>query len=116
MYSCTGGCIPCVLLDGHGSRFGIPSLDCICNPLHKWCIIIGVHYGTTLWQVGDSPEQNGSLNTTLAKEKQHIVKEKEKRFLQPNIEPYEIIFIVSVAWDKLFARVDTNKNAISEQG
>ena len=49
VYPRTGGRIPCVLLDGHGSRFGLPFLEYITNPLHEWCILIGVPYGTTLW-------------------------------------------------------------------
>ena len=55
VYNYTKGCIPCVLMDGNGSRFGLTFLDYIYNPLHKWCVMIGVPYRTALCQVGDSP-------------------------------------------------------------
>ena len=40
--------MPCVLLDGHGSRFGLPFLQYISDPEHEWCVVIGVPYGTAL--------------------------------------------------------------------
>ena len=48
VYPRTGGRIPWVLLDGYGSRFGLPFLEYICDPLYEWCIVIGVPYGTAL--------------------------------------------------------------------
>ena len=113
VYERKDGIIPCVLLDGHGSRFGLPFLQYITDPEHEWCVVIGVPYGTALWQVGDS---FCSHNTASAREKRRIVENKESHFLTPTIEPHEIIDIVSVAWEKSFSRVETNKNAISERG
>jgi len=49
-----------LLLDGHGSRFELPFLEYINNEAHKWKVCIGVPYGTSYWQVGDSTEQMGS--------------------------------------------------------
>ena len=110
------GQTPCVLLDGHGSRFGLPFLQYIVEPPHEWCVVIGVPYGTALWQVGDSPEQNGSLNMASVKAKRKIMEDKERMLLNPAIQPYEIMNIVNIAWEESFAKVGSNKNAISERG
>jgi len=50
---------PFLLLDGHGSRLELPFLSYINDEKHKWIVCIGVPNGTSLWQVGDSAEQNG---------------------------------------------------------
>ena len=38
---------------------------------------IGVPYGTALWQIGDSKEQNGSFNMAITKAKDHLLEYKE---------------------------------------
>ena len=63
----SGGCMPFFLLDGHGSRIQLPFLEYANNALHLWCACIGVPYGTDLWQVGDSAEQNGAHNISSTK-------------------------------------------------
>ena len=50
------GRVPFLLLDGHGSRIELEFLQYVSDPEHKWVICIGVPYGTSLWQVGDSSE------------------------------------------------------------
>ena len=40
----------------------------------------------------------------------------EYMYDRPTIEPYEIIRIVNDAWPKSFARIESNKKAISERG
>ena len=47
-----------LLVDGHGSRFELPFLEYICDPLYLWAVCDNVPYGTTLWQLEDYPEQN----------------------------------------------------------
>jgi len=54
------GPTPFLLLDGHGSRLELPFLQYVNDPAHKWIVCIGVPNGTSVWQVGDSNEQNGS--------------------------------------------------------
>ena len=88
---------PLLLLDGHGSRFEIPFLEYINAPDHKWAVVIGVPYGTALWQVGNSPEQNGNFNMMSVKAKRKIVDDKERMMIKPTIEPWEIINIVNAA-------------------
>jgi hypothetical protein len=50
-----------LLLDGHGSRFESVFLEYVSDAQDKWTIYIGLPYGTNVWQVGDSAEQNGTL-------------------------------------------------------
>ena len=72
------GTLPFLIADGHGSRFELPFLDYICNPEHEWAMCIGVPYGTVLWQVGDSPEQNGAMNMASVKNKRDIMQDNKK--------------------------------------
>jgi hypothetical protein len=62
---------PFLLLDGHGSRFEVEFLKYIANKEHPWSICFGVPYGTNLWQVADSSDQNGmfKIYETEANEK-----------------------------------------------
>ena len=60
---------PFLLLDGHGSRLEMPFLQYINNPEDHWVVCLGAPYGTALWQVGDSKEQNSSFNNAFTKAK-----------------------------------------------
>jgi hypothetical protein len=42
----------------------------------KWTVFIGVPYGTNLWQVGDSAQQNGAYKSRLTLEKQLLLEKK----------------------------------------
>ena len=64
---------PFLLLNGHGSHFGLKCLSYMNDPATKWTVCIGVPYGTNLWQVGDSAQQNGAFKMVLKKVKQHII-------------------------------------------
>ena len=72
------GATPFILIDGYRSRLEMGFLEYICNPAHEWAVVIGVPYGTALWQVGDIPEQNGSYNMASVMIKSKIVMDKEK--------------------------------------
>ena len=113
----TTGITPVVLLDGHGSRVQLPFLQYINNPEHLWAVIIGVPYGTSLWQVGDSKEQNGSYKMALSRFKKKLIQRKEKYMLDRlTIETTDIMLMINYAWDLSFKRVEPNKIAISERG
>ena len=68
--------IPFLLLDGHGSRFQLPFLDYVTVDDTRWTVCIGVPYGTHVWQVADSSEQNGAFKMALTKAKQNVVDKK----------------------------------------
>ena len=107
---------PFLLLDGHGSRFGINFLKYINDASHEWSVCIGVPYGTSLWQVGDSSEQNGSYKIGLARAKQDLIDKKKVKQMIPTIYPYKIIPLINTAWAQSFARPSSNKKAIAERG
>ena len=107
---------PFLLLDGHGSRLELPFLSYINDEAHPWAVCIGVPYGTALWQVGDSSEQNGSYMMALGEYKEKLIAEKDKLDMPLTISPHEIIPMVNYAWSHSFARCIKNKKAISERG
>ncbi len=68
LYPRNDGVKPFLFLDGYGSRLELPFLNYINNPADHWIVYIGgIPYGTSLWQVGDTKEQNGSFNMTMTK-------------------------------------------------
>ena len=112
----SGGKRPFLLLDGHGSRLQIPFLEYINNPTHGWVACIGVPYGTALWQVGDSSEQNGAYMMALGVWKKETILKKEQRMMQLTIDPHEIILMINYAWAHSFARNLKNRKAIADRG
>jgi hypothetical protein len=107
---------PFLLLDGHGSRFDLQFLQYINCPETKWNVCIGVPYGTSYWQVGDSTEQNGCFKMSLARHKRNLLTVKEQRGEEFAIEKRDVVLLVLQAWEDSFARVESNQNAISERG
>ena len=67
---------PFLLLDGHGSRLELPFLSYVNKPMHKWVVCIGVPNGTSLWQVGDSTEQNGCFKMYCSEYKNKLTSKK----------------------------------------
>ena len=76
---------------------------------------IGVPYGTSLWQVGDSSEQNGSYKMACAKFKRRLFKMERQRGMSPGIHAFEVMLVVNYTWTQSFARKDKHKIAISER-
>ena len=109
--------MPFLLLDGHQSRFEIPFLEYITNTDHPWMVCIGVPYGTSLWQVADSKEQNGSFKMALSKIKKEILSKRLDVMMdKPELVATDIIPMVNFAWDRSFVRVDKNLKAIADRG
>jgi len=92
-------------------------LEYINNPVHRWHVCLGVPSGTSYWQVADSSEQNGSFKMALTKAKREIITKKVRNCI-PNarIEKHEVTMIVRKAWEKSFAKVQSNKKAIAVRG
>jgi len=93
-----------------------PFLKYINNPKDNWIACIRVPYGTSLWQVGDSKEHNGSFNIAMTKAKESLLQYKEQMSMRGTLEVTDIIPLINVAWKQSFARVDKNKNAITDRG
>ena len=108
---------PFLLLDGHGSRFELPFLQYVTNADHPWMVCQGVPYGTSLWQVADSSEQNGCFKIACSEIKEKLLKKRLDMMIDsPSILPTDIVPIVNYSWDRSFAKVATNKKAIAARG
>jgi hypothetical protein len=106
------GLRPLLLLDGHPSHLQLPFLEHIMSPKHYWHVYIGVPYGTHLWQVGDSSEQNGSYKMATADIKRKIFESRDDgKWYKTDVIP-----IVRHAWNCSFGKVQSNKKAICERG
>ena len=110
------GCKPFFFVDGHSSRFEVPFLQYINNKEHEWVVCIGVPYGTSLWQVGDAEEQNRLFKLNMSKCKQLLLRKRIDNNLSPFLEPTDIIPIINYAWERSFAEVPSNQEAIAERG
>ena len=111
------GVSPFFLLDGHGSRFELPFLEYINNSQHKWCVCIGVPYGTSMWQVGDSKEQNGAFKIHLSKFKRQLMQRRQAHNIGfATIDTTDIVPMINYAWAHSFANVKGNKKAICDRG
>lgn len=110
------GIKPFLLLDGHGSRLELPFLRYINTPEDHWVVCLGVPYGTALWQIGDSKEQNGSFNIALTRAKQELVEYREAKCLPPKLQSTDLIPLINKAWSQSFARISKNKKAILDRG
>jgi hypothetical protein len=110
------GLNPFLILDGHGSRFELDFLEYINTCETKWNVNIGLPYGTSYWQVGDSTEQNGCFKMALTKAKQKLVTAKNDAGLPFEINKTDVVKLVKEAWEVSFARVNTNRKAVLERG
>jgi hypothetical protein len=64
---------PFVTLDGHGSRLQLPFLQHVSDEKRRWHAALGLPCGTSKWQLGDSPEQNGSMQTHIVLAKRDVM-------------------------------------------
>jgi hypothetical protein len=91
-------------------------LPYVNNPDHRWFVCIGVPYGTALWQVGDSMEQNGSFKMSMNRMKEFLLQKRISTMANVDLLPTDIIPLVNYAWEHSFMRVETNKKAICDRG
>ena len=111
------GLTPFLLLDGHQSRFDLQFLKYINGDDTKWCVCLGVPYGTALWQVADSSEQNGTFKMELNRRKKELY-DNRLDTLQHSMQlvKTDIIPLVRKCWPVGFANVRNNRKAIAERG
>ena len=78
---------------------------------------MGVPYGTALWQVADSPQQNGKFKILLKKAKRELfIKRMDSCQQDMHLVRTDIIPLVHKCWSASFGDVDANKRAIAERG
>jgi hypothetical protein len=97
LFDRSDGVNPCLLCDGHGNRFEEPFLEYIHESNTSWGCCIGVPYGTSLWQVGDSQEQNGMFKIECKNSKAEPVRAKIRAGLPATLKRSDIVHIVHVA-------------------
>ena len=99
-----------LMLGGYGGRLGCPILKYTNNPVHTWFTVVDVLYGASMWQVGNSVEQNGAYKIVLSRIKKDIIAKNTKLvFKQLTINIQEIIILVNLAWSQLFAEASLKK-------
>ena len=61
---------------------------------YKWTVYIGMPFGTSYWQFGDSAEQNGSFKISLSCAKTELVQKRAQASLEYALEKSDIVIIV----------------------
>jgi hypothetical protein len=110
-----------------GATDAIPTDTDAGSRNHSWNILwspivhgrvayIGVPYGTSVWQLGDSHEQNGTFKIESKKTKSDTFTGKIRAGLPATLDRSDITRIVNVGWQKYFAHFETDKKALAACG
>jgi hypothetical protein len=100
LFDRSAGINPFLLCDGHGSRFDEPFLKYTLESYRHWTCCIGVPYGASMWQLGGSPEQNGTFKIESKKANADTFRRKIRAGLPAMLERSDIVRIVNIAWQK----------------
>ena len=77
---------------------------------HLWMVSIGVPYGTSLWQVGDSYQQNGHFKIALADYNKRLMNKRLCTFCSEiELIPTDIVLMIHETWYLSFADIPGNK-------
>ena len=111
------GYTPFMLLDGHSSRFDLQFLEYINNDEHRWNVCLGVPYGTALWQVADSSQQNGKFKMELVKAKRELYEERMNACQHDmHLQRTDIVPLVRRCWGPSFGDSAAARRAIAQRG
>ena len=92
-------------------------LKFICGENHKWTVVFGVTYETSLWQVGDSTYQNGTYKIHPVKAKHEIITHGIEHLIgDMELILTDIMPFINKAWVKPFAEVKSKRRSIAERG
>jgi len=108
--------MPMIICDGHDSRLQLTFLEYIGAEDTKWDVCLGVPYGTHLWQVADSSEQNGMFKMRWIKEKAKLITYKSKHNLPLTLNATDIMPLTSKAWEASFAVPSLVRKAVADRG
>jgi hypothetical protein len=86
LFDQSSGVNPFLLCDEHGSRFEENFLEYNLESNRHWTSCIGVPYGTSMWQVGDSTEQNEMFKIESKRSKACIVRDTKRASLPATLE------------------------------
>ena len=107
---------PLVILDGHGSRTHSGFLTYVNNDSTLWLPILGVPYGTSIWQLHDDKRQNGAFKGALVDAKRKFFRKKREHGLKPEILPTEIVIVAQDAIMNSFMNLGFTLRALSHRG
>ncbi len=91
-------------------------INYINNEGHHWKVCLGVPYATSLWQVGDSAQNNGTFKTEWYGLKDELLIWKYERGLNQVIQHHDVIPTLNRVFPIAFGRVDVDWRAIADQG
>ena len=103
---------PFILLDRHEIRVQLTFIRYVNNTDHMWSVCIVFPNGTAYWQVGDSPEKNGSCKMATTKYKRELDIFKTRMEMNITIKKTDSVPIICRAWNKCFAHSDCGIRAI----
>ena len=106
------------LIVGHQSFFDLDFLKYINDKDTHWNMCIRVPYGTALWQVGDSNQQNGRFKMLLTQKKKEMYQKQLYNAFQQNLHLMrsDIVPLVNATWPLAFGNVESKRRAITERG
>ncbi len=110
-----GGPIPFLLVNGHNTRLDPLFIDYINDSSHWWKVCLGVPYATSLWQVGDSSENNGTFKTEWYRLKDKLLLHKYNLGMNRTIMNYDVIPLLNRVFEKSFGQKEVNMHAISDR-
>jgi hypothetical protein len=97
LFDRSAGIHPFLLCDVHGTRFEEPFLKYTLEADRPWTCCIGVPHGTSVWQLGDSPEQNGTFKIESKKAKADTVRRTIRAGLPVTLKRSDTVRIVNIA-------------------
>jgi hypothetical protein len=77
--------------------------------------MLGIPYGTHLWQVRDSAEMNGAFKISMTKWKRWLRQQNADFGLKQRIENTDIMLLLTLAWGEIFAIVANNKKSCAKR-
>jgi len=108
------GCMPMIILDGHGSRLKPSILNYINEIATKWKLLFGFPNGTTYWQVAANlAEQNRSYKMAWYEEKCILNKFKGIQGMSFTINAEAIMPMVNMALEKSIGHKDLVIKAVA---
>ena len=116
----SGGPIPFILLDAHDSRLQVTFLEKINSRIidddPAWVVQIGLPNGTSLWQVGDSSEQNGLYKISMTRAKDELVLTKQRLEMPIDFKRMDVMPLINKSTSQSFDIVVSNRKAIVDRG
>jgi len=107
---------PCLLVDGHQTRFSLELQECINDPAHLWKCALGVPCASDVWQAGDAPQCNGRIAVETAKRKRTLMKVKRRLGMKPVLKLTDVPPLVNWVCDIVFQDPSQMEDALFARG